>query len=450
MTANAPPRPKATPPTDGAVRPRPAGVFALLAVLFFSFPILLYVLGFRAQAFENRPLAEFPSPRLAWAAVDELGAWFIDHLPLRDDAVRWRAEVSDGIFDEPPPSNGPGGVGVVTGGGGTSKANGASAAVGESPAREPTKKAERDFVRLPAVAAEAPTPGTSAVLGGKDGWLYLNSEFFAECNPTTPRADVVNGLRRLQSILAASGRKFVFTLAPDKSTAAPEHLPDSYGYSDCAPEAKQATYDGLTDAAIPGYLDARSLIDGRATKEKRDYYLRKDTHWNGLAEVAVARELARGIDPALVRGVRVNELIGEYTGDLTTLLGTPTSDQMIGASLERPGVTVQRDANAPIQGVDSARTTATSTGAPLVPGRTLLIGDSFAGGLVDKLAPFSAEQVWIHNGAVRQVPKTVADQIQASGTVVLVWNERYFSNPAYGVLWSPQFLDRLEQVLAAG
>jgi hypothetical protein len=29
---------------------------------------------------------------------------------------------------------------------------------------------------------------------------------------------------------------------------------------------------------------------------------------------------------------------------------------------------------------------------------------------------------------------------------VLVWNERDFADPAYGVLWSPQFPDRLQQV----
>jgi len=28
-----------------------------------------------------------------------------------------------------------------------------------------------------------------------------------------------------------------------------------------------------------------------------------------------------------------------------------------------------------------------------------------------------------------------------------VWNERYFADPAYGVLWSTPFLDKLEQVL---
>jgi len=55
--------------------------------------------------------------------------------------------------------------------------------------------------------------------------------------------------------------------------------------------------------------------------------------------------------------------------------------------------------------------------------------------------------VWLHDGMVRQAPRTTAGEIKDARAVVLVWNERYFADPAYGVLWSPQFLDRVQQEL---
>jgi alginate O-acetyltransferase complex protein AlgJ len=432
--------------------PRPARFFAAAAVAFFLFPAIAYAFGMRARAIENRPLAPFPKASSAWGAFDGLGAWYTDRLPFRPDAVKWRADIYRWAFDENPPAAS-GAIEAVpnAAGGGAASAgsasNASSPSLGESPALAPKKKSEQDFIRLPPVAPEPPVPSTSLVVGGKDGWLYLAGELYKECNPGQPPANVIAGLKRLDAILTASGRKFVVTLAPDKSTVEGQHLPASYPFSNCAPQAKDATYSALGAAGLSGYIDARALLETRQTTQRRDYYLRKDSHWNGLAEAAISLEIARKLDPAVTRGAVVHESIGTYTGDLTSLLGTPAPDQSIFTSITRAGVTATRAPNPPLSGLDSAATSTTSTGAPLFPGPVFMVGDSFSAGLVDELSPFVSSMVWLHNGMVRQAPRTTAGQIKAARAVVLVWNERYFADPAYGVLWSPQFLDRLQQEL---
>jgi alginate O-acetyltransferase complex protein AlgJ len=436
---------------SGSTRARPARIFAVAAVVFFSLPVIAYGLGLRSRAIENRPLAPFPKVSSSWSAFDQLGAWYTDRLPFRPDAVKWRGNIYRSIFDENPPAASgaieavPNAAGASTGGASAGKPS--TPSLGESPALAPKKKSERDFIRLPPVPPEPPVPSTSLVVGGKDGWLYLAGELYKECNPGQPRADVIAGLKRLDAILTASGRRFVLTLAPDKSTVEGQHLPDSYPFSECAPKAKDTTYSMLRDASLPGYIDARQLLETRQTAERRDYYLRKDSHWNGLAEAAISTEIARKLDPAVTRGAVVHESIGAYTGDLTGLLGTPTPDESIFTSITRPGVTATRAPEPPLSGLDSAATTTTSTGAPLFHGPVFMVGDSFSAGLVDELSPFVSSMVWLHDGMVRQAPRTTAGQIKAARAVVLVWNERYFADPAYGVLWSQPFLDRLQQEL---
>jgi hypothetical protein len=431
--------------------PRPARIFAVAAVVFFVFPAIAYGLGMRSRAIENRPLAPFPKASSSWNAFDQLGAWYTDRLPFRPNAVKWRADIYRNLFDENPPADAgaieavPNAAGASAGGGSTTKNT--TPSLGESPALAPKKKSEQDFIRLPPVPPEPPVPSTSLVVGGKDGWLFLAGELYKECNPGQPPANVIAGLKRLDAILTASGRKLVLALAPDKSAVAAQHLPDSYPFSDCAPKAKDETYAMLRDAGLPGYIDARRLIETRQTAERRDYYLRKDSHWNGLAVAAISTEIARQLDPALTKGAVVHESIGSYTGDLTGLLGTPTADQSIFTSITRPGVTVTRAPAPPLSGLDSAATTTTSTGARLFQGPVFLVGDSFSEGLIDELSPFVSSLLWLHDGMVREAPRTTAEQVKAARAVVLVWNERYFADPAYGVLWSAPFLDRLQQEL---
>jgi hypothetical protein len=397
--------------------------FALLGVVFFFTPLAMFATGVGPGSSERRALAPFPSDWAHWKVFDEIAVYVNDHLPLRGDATRLRAEVTQDLFGEAPP------------GGGT---------LGEHLAHAATDERERSFAKLPPVPTEPTAAGNPDVIIGKDGWLYLTSEFVRECNPEQPPAAVTKGLTRFADILARSGRTLVLTLAPDKSTAEPEHLPDDNPYAACSARAKQETYAALDNAAIPGYLDSRARIDQAEVAENRPYYLRKDTHWNGLAACLVAQDLMRALDPRLLEGTHVEESVKRYTGDLTEILGVASTDQAVDAKIVRNGVDVSRANSLVGAEFQASRTTATSTDAPLVNGPALLIGDSFAEATIPALAPFFQDLTWWHTAGTYEGPRTTAELIKRAKTVLLIWNERYFD---YGVLWNNAFLDQLERFL---
>ena len=97
-------------PSGSDARPRTARtkrrprrwVALLIAFLFFFGPLGAFVLGQRPVAFENRALAEFPSVSDGWDFFPNFTTWAVDHLPLRDKAVRANARASELVFGEAP------------------------------------------------------------------------------------------------------------------------------------------------------------------------------------------------------------------------------------------------------------------------------------------------------------------------------------------------------------
>lgn len=422
-------------------------ILRLAAVVFFFLPLALCLVGLQSKPIENRPPAPFPHLRLSWSVVNELSVYVTDRLPFRDRAVRLNAQVSQNVFHEAPSTgqrdtSAVGGVVAPRTGGQTS----APPLAGEAP--EPAPAQEKGFISLPSPGPEKQQQSSAAVIVGQHGWLYLGSEFSKECYRGQPPTQVVAGLTRLQHVLASSGRRFVFTLAPDKSTAEAGMLPSSYPHRTCVAASKQQTYGLLDQARIPGYVNMRGLIAQHEKQENRSYYFRKDTHWNGLADALLAERVASLLDPNLLGAVRKNEHLVAYTGDLTQLLGDPQTDQSIGVDVLRAGVRSTSPTSTPLtSGVTGFRTTASTSGVALVPGLSLLIGDSFSEAAEPALRPFFADLLRVRNGDFARAPRTMLAQVKAAQTVVLVWNERYFSDANYGVLWSMPFLDKLEAAL---
>lgn len=411
------------------LHPDPAGEFRALAVVFFFIPLALWALGVQSPTTDNRALAPLPHSFSSWDVMDETAAYVNDHLPFRGSAVRLRAELSQRMFKEAPPS--------------------AGGNFGEAAPRAPVRKVERNFIKLPPAAPEPSIPGNADVMIGKSGWLYLNGEFESECNTTVAgRQVVIDGLRRLQSILARSGRRFVFTIAPDKSTADPAWLPDDNPFAECSPPAKLAAFHALASARIPGYIDIEKKIRVLQAKEARPYYLRQDTHWNGLAAAVFAQAAVRAVDPTLLDRTNVRERVESYVGDLTTLLGTPSSDRGVTTDIVRAGVRVKVHKVAAVPGSPPiVRSEATTTGAPLFPDDALIIGDSFSEVTLKQLQPFFRKLTWLHSTVAYTAPAMTAKEIAKAKFVIWLTVERYFTSSSLGVVWSKPFVDKLHATL---
>lgn len=442
MTVPRVPRVQRPAPAVQAGRSGPPAVRVIACVFFFA-PLLLCIIGYTSPPIENRPLSPAPHWRASWSVLDEAGRYVTDRLPFRQHAVELNAQVSEDLFNEAP----------ATGQEGNSALGGVIGPVPTPSAapRATTAPKEKGFITLPPPAADENTgTGNSQVLVGRDGWLYFAAELVKECNPGQSAATVVAGLRRLDQILTASGRSFAFTLAPDKTTSAPQHLPASYPRKTCSQNSKTKNYGLLDGAHIPGYIDMHGLIDQHQRAEKRDYYMRQDTHWNGLSDAVLSRQVASRLDPHLLDAFTVRERVESYTGDLSRLLGTPKTDKRIATDILRAGVHVGRSATTTLgSGIKAQHVSSTSSGgAKLVPGHTLLIGDSFLEAASPQLYPLFADLLRVRNGDFAVAPKTMLQQVVSANTVVLVFNERYFTDRHYGVLWSTPFLDKLQAALA--
>jgi len=175
------------------------------------------------------------------------------------------------------------------------------------------------------------------VVLGRDQWLYFAGEdghaLDRHFRGTMPFGDdMVRQLRdeleRRRQYLAARGIAYVVSVAPDKATIYPEHLPTWVTHMR-APTPLERTAELLKRDPALHFVDLREPL--LEAKRSRQVYYRTDSHWNYLGAIvayeAIMNEVQRvvGVDrlpriappdvPPYVEGV------DRYRGDLARLLG---------------------------------------------------------------------------------------------------------------------------------
>jgi hypothetical protein len=410
-------------------------VIGLIAVAFFFAPAVAWLVGERAKPIENRPLAEFPSLDKGFEIFDPLTQWTNDYLPLRAQAVRANIRISRRLFGELPATTeqtGPVGVGQPGHVGGAAK-------------------------RPEAVAGVQ----IGRAVTGRDGWLYLSDDFIYACRPGLRFAEVVQGLRRLDSIIRDSGRQLVMVSPPDKSGFEPAHLPDSYPGLDCIAPAYRARVRALRSLASNGVVDLGAALADQERRQNSPIYLPDDTHWTQRGALVYAQTVVRAVDPSLIPGTRIVSTGPlTYTGDLARLTGDPHPNTQDGVRIERPGIgPPQLTVKHIYPGGDLKRwrNRSAAGGARLFPGRVALLGDSFAnvpGGTVSLTSYFAdlTQHPGLFNAnTVHRLPQAEAaliELIKSSRVFVFEQAERQLWGPRTGSLLRPEFLDKLERGLS--
>jgi alginate O-acetyltransferase complex protein AlgJ len=397
-------------------------VVFLLALAFFFGPLGAFVLGARPVAFENRALTQLPSASDGWKFFPNFTAWAVDHLPLRNKAVSANAAVSEKVFGEAPS------YGSDTGGG----------PVGGVPSGQATQGGDQ--------AIEYPR-----VIEGRDGWLYFGGDVSNQCMPVQTVAETLDRLNRLARAVESSGRRFVLTVAPDKSTIYPDNLPETFLGRECSQQRREEFWTALRETPPTGYVDLRRPLE-EEQRRSGPIYRPTDTHWAAHGGAVYARELARALDPALLQKFQfVDAGTTTREGDLGRMLGQPTEDEFPDVQLHRPGVEpVGRDALdlPPMSMTGPATVTNRTTDAPLFQPRTLLLGDSFSNASRGFLAPLFAHISVLHNEVATQNPQVAADAIADSDVVVYEIVERTISS-GRGAMISDAALAAVEKTLAA-
>ncbi|GIH14740.1 alginate O-acetyltransferase AlgX-related protein [Rugosimonospora africana] len=377
-------------------RVRPSAVLAAaLAVLFFFGPAFARLAGVQPTRIENRPLRPFPSAAKGWQFLPGLDGWAVDHLPLRDVAVRANGWVSEHVFRE---------------------------------------LSTRDS-------------GSQAVLAGRDGWLFYREDMERRCAPAQPLQATLGQLDRLGRLITGLGREFVVTVPPDKSTIETAMLPRDYPSRACAEAAGRAFWDQIGAAPPAGYLDLNAPIASVAKQQGHAYYT-TDTHWAPAATAAYARTLMSRLDPAVLDSTTFTTSGSQIkTTDLTKMIGMPKTERAPAVQVRRDGVTVHR-VSQPRQGYPAGHSTATTTGAPLDRTPTLILGDSFTEESMAVLAPFFTDLTFVHWDLALADPAATARLILGARTVVVEAVQREFEGGAVPLLVAPM-LDALAAHLPA-
>ena len=350
---------------------------------------------------ENRRLAGMPSLNSGWQVIPGFNAWAVDHLPLRSQAVRADTDLSEAVFGEPPPS-----------GNHTTSGIGSVAAGNASPDSAGAKPSNSEAAR---------------VIQGKDDWLYLADDFKYACDPKLSLPAVIDGLRRLHTAVEASGRKLVISVVPDKSTAVPQNLPESFAFKNCGEKRRREFWQEIVASKVP-FVDVREPLAAAERAARHPMYLKLNTHWTMQGAAVWTKSILATLDPRLIEGLAIPGVdegappsespfvagpVIDHRGDLTVMLGAPRTEPTLPIALRRKGVTLSSEGvhlpgNVPPQIPQGTAgppitTEASTTAAPLYPGHTLILGDSFYAPARSLFAPFISTLTAVYvNGGSRE------------------------------------------------
>jgi alginate O-acetyltransferase complex protein AlgJ len=365
-------------------------VFAVFAIAFFATPLALRAVGVTARPFENRTLAGPPRLSQGWNAFDQASRFFVDRMPLREQAVHANTWLSRHLFDTTPRYG-----------------QGAFAAAGQSglPFGQPLAPQ----TGAPRRAVNQPPPAGNHALVGRDGWLFLQGELDRACSPPIPYPQAVSQWASVVASVRASGRRAVLLVVPDKSSVYPEHLPPSFQQKQCSEQNRRALWGAIGAADRDNVVGLRSPLLAAKPSVDDGLYRRKDSHWDTLGSLALLQAALERVGGGV--RLRPSEIVNPgadtYTGDLTTLVGAPEQDR-------EPRRDIRR-----------------APGARRVPGRTLFVYDSYGQIGLSQLAPYFAN---FHSVDWSQIlAPGIADEVARADTVIFETVEREFDYRASDV-----------------
>lgn len=320
-------------------------------------PLALLGLGVRPEMTDNR--VETAAPDLGGDAAlqletyEQLTGFLTDRLPLRDHAIGAEADV-------------------------------------------------KDLLSFPSTA------DGQAGAGSEERWLNLDATLVDTCEGPPPSTFLAEA-DRIDRLAADAGVELRFVVPPDKVQVYPERLHveglagalglTSEGLPRCA-GTWQAELD-VAAAERPWLLPLVGPIVAAKPTTSESLFYRLDSHWSDAGAARGFQVLVDSFVPGLWDPSAVVHLgTKEQVGDLTRLLGKPEAEVAPSDDVQRPGVTVTNSVSGPGAGkgdwdntINTSR--AVTTGPPVIPGRTVIVGDSFLRAGIHLLRPYFEELVFV-------------------------------------------------------
>jgi len=331
-------------------------VFSVLFLLICALPAAGLLWRGPSKPAANETLAPKPSLRAGagwnWDYLSDLAAWMGDRFACRQEMVTANAALTAVLFDE---------------------------------------------------------SASDSVILGEDGWLYYADTLdgYEGAAPMTER-ELWRAARTLflaQEYARARGARFLFTVAPNKNTLYPEHMPKRYPAS--RDESDWERLMPALDRAGVAYCDLRpALLHGTGP-----VYYRTDSHWDGYGSALACDALTAALGG---RSALADERFttAPHRGDLYEMLYPAGRETEEGRVLDRTR-TFSYDGN--FRAADDL-TIRTESGGTM--GRLLMFRDSFGNLLHEDLAEMFSGATFSRANPIR------LDLLDGEGTVIFELVER--------------------------
>jgi hypothetical protein len=228
----------------------------------------------------------------------------------------------------------------------------------------------------------SPTP---KVILDRDGQPFFAEDFLRPCRETEASLlTVKEGLSEDQISFNEAGKYILYMVAPDKSSVRRDTVdaisPDLLKCSDFVREHFEAWAAEGQLPLVPLW-DQVSALDASASSA----YMFNDTHWSAAGSMAMSTTLMerlvtdQQVDSSIL-SVLENPVYSApelYITDLDGVMGLNELNYRETASFDRPDVTTVQESTVGPTGTSQYHFTSVSGGSALVPGKTLLLGDSF-------------------------------------------------------------------------
>ncbi len=226
------------------------------------------------------------------------------------------------------------------------------------------------------------TAVTPEVYIGTNGWLYYRGELSDylknSCNDQDGMRHLAKQLHELENVIESSGRKFLFIVAPNKSTIYPEYVGLARSPSRCNKSRYDLLLESFQEYPVSNFVRLDLLLLN--AKDEHQVYFNDDTHWSIYAATIVSKAILNHLAPDLWTEYfpEIELDLREKTGDLYIMLALGITEKRESFKTITYRSKVEIENRKPLEnGLPRYRITAKSSYAePLLP-RMIIYRDSF-------------------------------------------------------------------------
>jgi len=218
------------------------------------------------------------------------------------------------------------------------------------------------------------------VIYGAASILFISDALNEACNPHIQTPKLIARMTNLAQVVTDSGREFRLIVSPDKSSILRDYLPIKYPLKACFETYNDDFWKQLQKGDVSGFVNLQGDLSKARSSRREILFKRRDTHWDDSGAAIASRAVVNSFVPGLWEDNLLNFTgLGEYNGDLNVLSGETLLDSAptyshVRADVEQVSVQL-------IDGSERGQNRSvkhTSTSSYLIPGRTLVLGDSFS------------------------------------------------------------------------